>query len=151
MLHALLPLPSQPATPAQEYAFNHTLKPRSVPLDAFTIFFTNFFVTRVDWWAKPEVRAFLSAVDETGQIYESRWGDAPIQTAALKIFCEPEALIHMPIDYLHVSTFNMIQGGKLNNQFNNRKAAQSPMYSKYVNRRRARSAPASHISAAHTR
>eukprot|EP00965_Chrysotila_dentata_P038194 1269008-Pleurochrysis_carterae.AAC.1 len=38
------------------------------------IYFTNFFVSNVSWWASDEVQEFLSAVDKSGNIYSNRWG-----------------------------------------------------------------------------
>mmetsp|Transcript_68777 Transcript_68777/g.188737 ORF Transcript_68777/g.188737 Transcript_68777/m.188737 type:complete len:133 (+) Transcript_68777:1255-1653(+) len=44
------------------------------------------FISRVDWWGSKDVQAYLAAVEENGGIYAHRWGDAPIQTTALKLF-----------------------------------------------------------------
>merc|ERR1712061_365522 len=46
---------------------------------------------------------FLSAVDRSGGIYRHRWGDAPIQTTALNIFCEPSGVVRIPMAYFHGS------------------------------------------------
>ena len=35
-------------------------------VNADTIFFNNFFVSRVDWWSRPEVQKYLAAVEATG-------------------------------------------------------------------------------------
>merc|ERR1712054_471691 len=85
---------------------------KSAPeLTAKGVFFTNFFISRVDWWVRPEVKAFLAAIDATGDVYHHRWGDAPIQTAALRLFAEPSSILHLDIDYLHLSTRNRIRNG----------------------------------------
>ena len=45
----------------------------------------------------------------SGNIYVHRWGDAPIQTTALRLFAPAPVLVaHIPVDYLHVSTMNRI-------------------------------------------
>ena len=72
------------------------------------IFFTNFFVSRVEWWLRPEVQRFLRAVDESSNIYTHRWGDAPIQTTALQLFAAPASVVRLPVHYLHASTMNRV-------------------------------------------
>jgi hypothetical protein len=107
------------------------------------IFFTNLFVSRVDWWLRcdvsspacllacgtprtwpvlpmkqssrileppslAQVRRFLGALEDSNNIFLHRWGDAPIQTAALRLLAPPTAVQRLPTDYLHVSTMNRI-------------------------------------------
>jgi len=72
------------------------------------MFFTNFFISRVDWWATEDVSTFLSAVADSGGVFAHRWGDAPIQTAALRLFAPADKLARIPMDYLHASTMNRI-------------------------------------------
>ena len=55
-----------------------------------------------------QVQHFLSAVEASGGIYTHRWGDAPIQTLALRLFAPPATVARVPTDYLHVSTMNRI-------------------------------------------
>ena len=57
--------------------------------DRFT-FYNNFFLTNVSLWHRPNVRRFLEHVDRMGGIYTHRWGDAPIQTAAVQMFVPGE-------------------------------------------------------------
>ena len=77
--------------------------------DPSSIFFTNFFISRVDWWtSRPEVRSFLRRVDASGNIYKHRWGDAPIQTAALKLFASTGTVSRLPVAYAHLSTMDEI-------------------------------------------
>lgn len=53
-------------------------------------FYNNFFLTNVSLWHRPNVRRFLEHVDRMGGIYTHRWGDAPIQTAAVQMFVPGE-------------------------------------------------------------
>ena len=77
--------------------------------DPSWIFFTNFFISRVDWWtSRPEVRSFLRRVDASGNIYKHRWGDAPITTAALKLFASTGTVSRLPVAYAHLSTMDEI-------------------------------------------
>ena len=89
--------------------------PKIPPLPTQRIYFTNFFVSRVGWWARAEVRSFLQAVNLTGGIYAHRWGDAPIQTAALRLFGDRERVVGLDMDYWHLSTSNVSNGPHLQN------------------------------------
>jgi hypothetical protein len=88
------------------------LEPAIPPLPTESIYFTNFFLTRVEWWGKPEVQAFMDAVNASGGIYWHRWGDAPIQTAALRLLGVPRSVRHLDVDYVHLSTQNRIVRGE---------------------------------------
>eukprot|EP00966_Prymnesium_polylepis_P317380 7332662-Prymnesium_polylepis.1 len=119
----------------QEYVAVEGLQLPAEP--AKRIFFTNFFVSRVDWWFGDEVQRFLLALDHSGGIFSHRWGDAPIQapstcallslhpseivrtpspsapslasqTTALQLFAPPNAVARIETDYLHASTMNRI-------------------------------------------
>ncbi len=50
------------------------------------IFYNNFHVSRVSFWLQENVKTYLNRLDTEGNIYYKRWGDAPIQTLAVKIF-----------------------------------------------------------------
>lgn len=87
--------------------------PRHYPdakIDVSRMFFTNVFLTRVDWWLRDDVQDFLRKVDASGNIYLHRWGDAPIQTIALKLFQAKTQLFR--VDYSHGSTSNEIKAGR---------------------------------------
>ena len=73
------------------------------------IYFTNFFVSRVDWWAGEGVQRFLRAVRASGSVYTHRWGDAPIQTTALQLYAQEEAVARLPTAYLHASTMDEVR------------------------------------------
>ena len=79
-------------------------------VDVKNMYFTNVFVSRVGWWHGGAVQRFLKSVDESGNIYHHRWGDAPIQSVALKLY---GALVKLfSVDYTHGSTNNEIVAGK---------------------------------------
>ena len=92
------------------YAREHNLAAAAV--DADSIYFTNFFVSRVDFWTRPNVTEYLAAVDISRSIFTHRWGDAPLQTAALRLHAAPEAIHHLRMDYLHMSTRDYIVDGR---------------------------------------
>ena len=84
------------------------LLPKIPPLPTERMYFSNMFISRLSWWDKPEVREFLDDVNASGGIYRHRWGDAPIQTAALRLHASPASLVHLDVDYYHMSTFNKV-------------------------------------------
>lgn len=72
-------------------------------IDAY-YYYSNFTVTSVRFWHKPEVQAYLRAIDDYQGIYRHRWGDAVIQTLALKMFAEQDKIYHFQdISYAHTS------------------------------------------------
>ena len=76
------------------------------------MYFSNVFLTRVDWWRRDDVQAFLRAVDLTGSIYRHRWGDAPIQTATLNMFAQRAEVVQLAVNYSHYSTGNEVVNGR---------------------------------------
>eukprot|EP00966_Prymnesium_polylepis_P321752 7378050-Prymnesium_polylepis.1 len=88
------------------------LQPTLPPLPTSRIFFTNFFISRVAWWDEPAVHRFLDAVNASGGIYDHRWGDAPLQTAAVRLHAAPASVLHIDMDYVHMSTRNRIVRGE---------------------------------------
>eukprot|EP00966_Prymnesium_polylepis_P329096 7384843-Prymnesium_polylepis.1 len=75
----------------RDYMAAVRLQPTLPPLPTSRIYFTNFFVSRVAWWDEPAVRSFLYAANASGSIYRHRWGDAPLQTAAVRLHASPAA------------------------------------------------------------
>ncbi|KAL1500507.1 hypothetical protein AB1Y20_013164 [Prymnesium parvum] len=82
-----------------------------VEVDVNTIFFTNVFISNISWWARPEVQSFLEDVQKSNGIFEHRWGDAPIQTAALKLLAEKDTVAKLQSSYLHLSLANAFRDG----------------------------------------
>eukprot|EP00966_Prymnesium_polylepis_P249526 5768909-Prymnesium_polylepis.1 len=95
-----------------DYLMATGLKPNIPPLPTNKMYFTNFVVAKMSFWDRREVRDFLDAVNASGGIYTHRWGDAPIQTAALRLHAAPTAVVHLDVDYLHMSTRNRIVNGE---------------------------------------
>jgi hypothetical protein len=80
-----------------QYMAQNALEAEILPLPTNRIYFTNFFIARTTWWYETEVRRFLDAVDAGGGIFRHRWGDAPIQTAALRLFAERSSVMHLSV------------------------------------------------------
>ena len=58
-----------------------------------TMFFNNVFATRTAFWLEAPVERLLWEIDRTSRIYTHRWGDAPIQTAAVRLFAPTGSLL----------------------------------------------------------
>jgi len=63
-------------------------------------YYNNFMMTRIAWWRKPAVSAWLSEVDSSGIAYLHRVGDAPIQTFTRMMFM-PKAEVHHFQDFTY--------------------------------------------------
>lgn len=75
---------------------------------------TCVYVTRMSFWAKPEVNKFLREIGEHDLALEKRWGDHRVLGIALKMFGQwlsDENVINPEIDYLHFSHNQRIRGG----------------------------------------
>lgn len=82
------------------------------------MYFNNLFAARRDWWVSQATSAFMKEIDESGGIYRHRWGDAPIQTAAVRFLIDgrniSEQVFRFPgLHYVHFSTDNLIVDGHL--------------------------------------
>ncbi|MCJ1368790.1 hypothetical protein MMC16_007938 [Acarospora aff. strigata] len=65
------------------------------------IFYNNFFVTRVQFWLRPDVQDWLTHLENVNGFYKFRWGDAPVQTVTLAIFAPIEHLVEFRFEYEH--------------------------------------------------
>mmetsp|Transcript_66619 Transcript_66619/g.124331 ORF Transcript_66619/g.124331 Transcript_66619/m.124331 type:complete len:696 (-) Transcript_66619:55-2142(-) len=80
------------------------------------MFFSNLFISRLSFWMQPDVVRFLHDVDHSNNIYVQRWGDAPIQAAAVRLFAAPELAQRFPqLIYVHNSGQNLVFPGGLTN------------------------------------
>jgi FkbM family methyltransferase len=66
------------------------------------MYYTNFEISRFDFWRSDKYTRFFNYLDEAGGIYKQRWGDAPIHTFAVSMFL-PERKTHCfhGISYKH--------------------------------------------------
>lgn len=54
------------------------------------IWYNNFFITRSDFWQRPDVQKTIEDIDKDGSIFYFRWGDAPLQTLLVTMYAKPE-------------------------------------------------------------
>ena len=66
-------------------------------------FYTNFLITKLDFWEKPEVVEFFNYIYNQGGIANYRWGDHVIQANALRMFCPKEKIMKLDFKYEHGS------------------------------------------------
>ncbi|NJD76986.1 MAG: hypothetical protein FIB08_07815 [Candidatus Methanoperedens sp.] len=70
-------------------------------------YYTNFEISRLDFWRSEEFMNYFEYLDRAGGIYKYRWGDAVIHLLAVSIFL-PESNVHRfsDIAYQHQGFFN---------------------------------------------
>jgi len=75
------------------------------------MYFNNLFAANVAWWfASRDVRWFMKLVGDHGGVYRYRWGDAPLQTAAVRY--AGGTVVRFPdLVYVHFSTDNLVVDG----------------------------------------
>ena len=67
-------------------------------------YFNNFQITRRSFWLREDVREWVEVVDNNHGIFLGRWGDAPLTTFTLAIFCPSDKIVGrnktlMPYDH----------------------------------------------------
>lgn len=50
------------------------------------MYYNNFFVTKTAIWKTPEITDIIDKINETGNIFYCRWGDAPLQTIIMNLY-----------------------------------------------------------------
>jgi hypothetical protein len=65
------------------------------------IIYNNFFVTRLAFWNRTDVRAWHAFVERTHGIFKYRWGDATLHTMTLGMFAARPAVVEFDFAYVH--------------------------------------------------
>ena len=97
-----LSLPRARASDRRIHSWHHNDMDAIPELCPFPLFYNNFEVVYVPWFCRPNVRALASAVDATGMIYSSRWGDAPLRFLTLSLFATIDDLVCLGGDFHYV-------------------------------------------------
>ena len=58
----------------------------SVNMAMPVMYYNNFFVTKTSIWKTPEIKEIIKSINESGNIFYCRWGDAPLQTIIMKLY-----------------------------------------------------------------
>jgi alpha 1,2-mannosyltransferase len=77
-----------------------------------SIFYNNLELSNASMWRnEPRIAAWLRQVDESGGIYQHRWGDAPIHTLAVTQFIERDQVIRLrDFGYFHRREYVCAEG-----------------------------------------
>jgi len=54
----------------------------------WNLFYTNFEISKFSFWRSEQYMSYYKHLDQTGNIYYRRWGDAPIHWLAVRMFME---------------------------------------------------------------
>ncbi len=66
------------------------------------VFYTNFEVINLNFFRNYEVQNVLKQIDESGNIYKYRWGDAPLRTFLINAFLSKDEIVRFDdICYKH--------------------------------------------------
>lgn len=57
----------------------------TIELQSPVIYYNNFFITKTEFWDREDVKDTIQKIDESGNIFYYRWGDAPLHTALIVI------------------------------------------------------------------
>lgn len=63
------------------------------PTNDFLMFFNNFQLARRSFWQQAQVREWIEFVDRSHGIFLHRWGDSPLTTFTLAMFCPANKII----------------------------------------------------------
>jgi alpha 1,2-mannosyltransferase len=67
-----------------------------------SLFYTNFELSKLDFWKSEEYKRYYNIIDQNGGIYYYRWGDHTIHLLALSMLVdENKILFFKDIDYSH--------------------------------------------------
>ena len=67
---------------------------------------TNLFIENCDWFRSSKWMNFFKAIDESGNIYIKRWGDAPIKYQGIQRLVSDDKVIKIDIPYHHGGNYH---------------------------------------------
>ena len=73
--------------------------PEQMELEMPIMYYNNFFITKMEFWERPDVRRAIDEVDKTGNIFYYRWGDAPLQSIIAMLHAEPNQITRAVFRY----------------------------------------------------
>lgn len=67
-------------------------------------FWSNFEISRVDFWQQPLYREYFEFLDNLGGFWRERWGDAPVHSLAVAMLLQPEQVHYFrDVGYTHTN------------------------------------------------
>jgi alpha 1,2-mannosyltransferase len=99
----------------RNYISNSDLKPKSLNLHLTeggvwnrNMFYTNFEISRFDFWRSKEYRDFWNEIQRSKGVYFKRWGDAPIHLLAVALLLEKDDVREfLDVSYWHQYYVNL--------------------------------------------
>ena len=92
----------------KEYNLNNEIVPTNSNLifdnGRYTLrmIYTNFEIINLSFFYQYRVQKFINHIDESGNIYKYRWGDAPLRTFTINNFLRKDQIIRFDdIGYMH--------------------------------------------------
>lgn len=77
-------------------------------------YYNNFFITKIAFWKRPDVQAFVRHFDRIGGWYKYRWNDLIFQSATVQIFLA-KSKVHKFTDWTYehatIKNGNLLWGG----------------------------------------
>ena len=70
----------------------------NIDIDMPIMYYNNFFISDVNFWKREDVKNVINKIDETGNIFYYRYGDAPIHTILISLF-EPNKISRTVFKY----------------------------------------------------
>lgn len=52
------------------------------------MYYNNFFITKTDFWKRPEIKKDIEEIDKNASIFYFRWGDAPLQSILVMLHAQ---------------------------------------------------------------
>lgn len=75
------------------------IKESGIELEMPVIHYNNFFVTKSEFWHRPEVQNIIRKIDADGSIFYFRWGDAPLQSLIVLLHTNPNEVSRSVFKY----------------------------------------------------
>ena len=70
--------------------------------DGGSVFYTNFEISKLQFWRTEPYVSFFRAVERAGGVYQHRWGDAALHYLAVRLFVDPSKVIRFAdVPYWH--------------------------------------------------
>lgn len=63
------------------------------------MWYNNMFVTKTDFWQRPDVKNLIKDIDDNGSIFYYRWGDAPLQTLIVLLLAQQDQVSRAVFKY----------------------------------------------------
>ena len=63
------------------------------------MYYNNFFITKTSFWKRSDVKNTINSINNSGNIFYYRYGDAPLQTIILSLFANNDKIVRTVFKY----------------------------------------------------